>query len=914
MASRRKLFVIESKSYEIREEVGSRGVYFHVIERGRGFESELSVEDEALWWLMSFTVKCILDPQGSYCFESVLIQTGGAADKSSSPGRGDLKDIKCQETPKVAQVHLAQPQDKEQTYQLNHYGEWSRAVVCILENVRQSGEVCEEGWTKKNIPDFLPLLYRLLQMANKEGSEGPLWEFMENLGKMQGGGGNCNLRCKLCNTCFKGNYYRVKGHLLLIPNRGVRQCSSVDDDMLEKFHKMEDAAQTKKALKEASGGSSANIPLPKFEDFGKKRKGDNSISKSFDVVAWDELDHLIARTFYASGLSFNLIRSPYFRKMIKHACDSQLKGYVVPTYDRLRTTLLQAEKANVELHLKSIRQSWTRKGVSIVSDGWTDSNRKRSLINFMTASENGPVFLKAVDATEEVKSAEYVGKLFLEVISEVGHENAVQLITDNAAVCRAAGLRVEAKHPSIFWTPCIVHTLNLALKNICTPDKDMSERYEQFKWIGQIDEEAKLIRNFVVNHSAAFTIYNKYSKLKLLGVTETRFASTLILVKRIVQVKSALQRMVINESWRFYREEDSQKAQKIKDILVSDLWWDNVEYLLELTEGIGRVPPNLDEEISEGRNACFERLFSSVTMLRKVREEYGKFAAAIGNFGRWEALSERYTINPLAWWGNHGSNAPTLASLAFRVDEHYVEGPSKYWDAVGDEFNLEGPSDLQFANLSLDNPVLESMSFEDDEMSNTNIDLDSITEENTGNQIDGGGIIRAIRWWPKVNVLLEDQLSSTFWLGLRGLPFHLWRRETFASIGKVYGGLMEVPPSMVNRSYLGEARIKIKQAQLAENARVIHVPDRGTSFLVKISVLEDDWFEPPNLVELERHWVKDMKLGLRGSQPAHSHETTHPRVFPSNTSSTTIPSNGSYEGGEHFWEAESGALLGLLQT
>ncbi|KAF8390982.1 hypothetical protein HHK36_023282 [Tetracentron sinense] len=368
-------------------------------------------------------------------------------------------------------------------------------------------------------------------MANKEGSEGPLWEFMENLGKMQGGGGNCNLRCKLCNTCFKGNYYRVKGHLLLTPNRGVRQCSSVDDDMLEKFHKMEDAAQTKKALKEASGGSSANIPLPKFEDFGKKRKGDNSISKSFNVVARDELDHLIARTFYASGLSFNLIRSPYFRKMIKHACDSQLKGYVVPTYDRLRTTLLQAEKANVELHLKSIRQSWTRK-----------------------------VFLKAVDATEEVKSAESVGKLFLEVISEVGHENVVQLITDNAAVCRAAGLRVEAKHPSIFWTPCVVHTLNLALKNICTPDKDMSERYEQFKWIGQIDEEAKLIRNFVVNHSAAFTIYNKYSRLKLLGVTETRFASTLILVKRIVQVKSALQRMVIDESWRFYREEDSQKA------------------------------------------------------------------------------------------------------------------------------------------------------------------------------------------------------------------------------------------------------------------------------------------------------------------------------------------------------------------
>ncbi|KAF8402115.1 hypothetical protein HHK36_013067 [Tetracentron sinense] len=563
-------------------------------------------------------------------------------------------------------------------------------------------------------------------MANKDGSEGPLWEFMENFGKMQGGGGNCNFRCKLCNTCLKGNYYRIKGYLLLIPNRGVRQCSSVDKDMLENFYKMEDVAQTKKTLKEASSGSSANIPLPKFGDFGKKRKWDNNISKSFNVVPRDELDHLIARIFYASGLSFNLIRSPYFRQMIKHACDSQLKGYVVPTYDRLRTTLLQAEKAKVELHLKSIRQSWTHKGVSIVSDGWIDSNRKRSLINFMAASENDPVFLKAVDATEEVKSAEYVGKLFLEVISEVGHENVVQLITNNAAAWRAADLRVEAKHPSIFWTPCIFHTLSLALKNIFTPGKNMSE-------------------------SATFTIYNKYSKLKLLGVTETRFVSTLILVKRIFQVKSALQRMVIDESWRFYREEDSQKAYKIKDILVSDLWWDNVEYLLEFSELIFSMLRVADTN-TPMLHLVYEKWNSMIEEIRKkVREEYGKFAAAISNFGRWEALSERYTINPLALWGvmdlmHPHSQAMHSEDLVYvhsnlrhlsRVDEHYVEGLSKYWDAVGDEFNLEGPLDLKFANLSLDDPVLESMSFEDDEMSNNNVDLDSITEENIGNQIDG---------------------------------------------------------------------------------------------------------------------------------------------------------------------------------
>ena len=52
-------------------------------------------------------------------------------------------------------------------------------------------------------------------------------------------------------------------------------------------------------------------------------------------------------------------------------------------------------------------------------------------------------------------------------ISEVGPQNVVQVITDNAAVMKSAGSIVEAKYPHIFWTPCVVHTFNLALKNIC---------------------------------------------------------------------------------------------------------------------------------------------------------------------------------------------------------------------------------------------------------------------------------------------------------------------------------------------------------------------------------------------------------------------------------------------------------------
>ena len=36
--------------------------------------------------------------------------------------------------------------------------------------------------------------------------------------------------------------------------------------------------------------------------------------------------------------------------------------------------------------------------------------------------------------------------------------------------------------------------------------------------------------------------------------------------------------MAISDQWAFYREDDVRKAQKVKDMILSDLWWDKVLY------------------------------------------------------------------------------------------------------------------------------------------------------------------------------------------------------------------------------------------------------------------------------------------------------------------------------------------------
>ncbi|XP_068497993.1 uncharacterized protein [Phaseolus vulgaris] len=127
--------------------------------------------------------------------------------------------------------------------------------------------------------------------------------------------------------------------------------------------------------------------------------------------------------FYSSGLPFHLARSPYYRSAFSNAANtSNLSGYVPPTYNKLRGPLLSKERSHVENLLQPIQNSWNQKDVTIVSDGWSDPQR-RPFINFMAITESGPMFLKSIDWSGEIKDKEFIAKHMRDVIMEVGHNN-----------------------------------------------------------------------------------------------------------------------------------------------------------------------------------------------------------------------------------------------------------------------------------------------------------------------------------------------------------------------------------------------------------------------------------------------------------------------------------------------------------
>ncbi|KAL3828629.1 hypothetical protein ACJIZ3_017431 [Penstemon smallii] len=443
----------------------------------------------------------------------------------------------------------------------------------------------------------------------------PLWRYVTKQGRTSKGGGNQNFECSFCNGSYKGSYSRVKAHLLRMVGYGIKGCPKVTVGQINEMINLED-----EALRRIESGRAKMIPFPHSstspsysvpidalsrssfkqdtcEPRKRKMVGDNVVEKASNLEVKEQLDGEIARMFYAGGIPFNFARNPHFLRAFTFAAKANISGYVPPSYDDLRTKLLTNERTIIDGLLNHTRSTWRTKGASIVSNGWSDP-QKRPLINFMAINMGGPVFISAVNNQGEYKDECSIYHLMKEVIMEVGVTNVIQVITDNVPVCKAAGMLIEETYPHIFWTPCVVHTLNLALENICAAKNTEANgiTYHECQWITEVVGSALMIHNFIMNHSMRPAIYNKFPKIKLLAVAETRFASMIILLKRFKLVKHQLQSMVISEQWSCYREEDVAKAKLVKEKLLNDVWWDYVDYILTLTEPIYSMLRFLDTD------------------------------------------------------------------------------------------------------------------------------------------------------------------------------------------------------------------------------------------------------------------------------------------------------------------------------
>ena len=172
-------------------------------------------------------------------------------------------------------------------------------------------------------------------------------------------------------------------------------------------------------------------------------------------------------------------------------------GIEPPSPYEIKNKYLEMEYKEMEAYVNQQREKWKSYRCTIMSYGWTVP-MKLSIINFMVYSKGTMVFLKPVDASNNIKDHKYIYDLLKTVIKEVSQENVVEIVTDNGLVFVKAG-KLLMKKFNLYWTSCVVHYIDLIFK-------DIGKRPN----VTNVINNARKITNFIHNHGWLLAQMRKY--------------------------------------------------------------------------------------------------------------------------------------------------------------------------------------------------------------------------------------------------------------------------------------------------------------------------------------------------------------------------------------------------------------------
>ncbi|KAH7315827.1 hypothetical protein KP509_21G067100 [Ceratopteris richardii] len=215
----------------------------------------------------------------------------------------------------------------------------------------------------------------------------------------------------------------------------------------------------------------------------------------------------ISRCILECNLSFNVVRTDAWKRMVRSIAQvGPCDDWYGVEYHTLRGSMLLEERARIDVLLEPIRIGWKM----------------------------------AIDcsAVGTRITGEYIYEHIKCAIEEVGAENVVQVITDNASNYKRMGELVESEYPSIVWTPCTTHSIDLLFEDI-----------GKLTWVAPILADAKCIISFIRKNHHALSLFRSYSEKELVRISETWFGYIFYVLTRLYDCMDALRMIAIDRRW-----------------------------------------------------------------------------------------------------------------------------------------------------------------------------------------------------------------------------------------------------------------------------------------------------------------------------------------------------------------------------
>ena len=200
-------------------------------------------------------------------------------------------------------------------------------------------------------------------------------------------------------------------------------------------------------------------------------------------------------------------------------------------------------------------------------DGWTGPT-ELSIINFMVYCKGNTIFLKFVDASDNIKDNKYIYGLLKDVIKDVGEANVVQIVTNNGLAFMKAGKLLMKKY-NLYWTPCATHCIDL-----------MFEEIGKRESVSDLITNARKITNFIYNHSWLLATMRNVCGGDIVRPRATRFATNYIALASLLKKRVDLKIFIIDE-WASHKLSRTTVGREVEGLMFTCPYWEKVSNLCQ---------------------------------------------------------------------------------------------------------------------------------------------------------------------------------------------------------------------------------------------------------------------------------------------------------------------------------------------
>ena len=123
------------------------------------------------------------------------------------------------------------------------------------------------------------------------------------------------------------------------------------------------------------------------------------------------------------------------------------------------------------------------------------------MLNVLLVTKNGAEYLKSFNTGGKPKTAEFIASFLRNVLNDPElMDKIIQVVIDNAANCKAAGVILKQEFPHFLFSGCAAHGLDLLLKDI-----------KKLHWVDEALSLVPTVVNLVRGHDVLDKVFLEYS-------------------------------------------------------------------------------------------------------------------------------------------------------------------------------------------------------------------------------------------------------------------------------------------------------------------------------------------------------------------------------------------------------------------